>query len=421
MSRKLTLLALAGMAAHSSGASAADIFSFNAYGTIGVVHSSEDQADFVGTVFQPNGAGYTRSWDFGPDSKLAGQVQAKFDDKFSAILQVVSQHQYDSTYTPQVEWANIKYAITSDLDIRAGRIVLPVFLYSESRNVGYSNPWLRAPLEIYTLNSITSNDGGDVTYRFKLGRTSNTAQAFYGRSKAKLPGGAKITAKPNWGFNDTLTVNDLTLRVGYVSQTTDLETNSLDPIFSGLTALGNSLNTFGFQPAGAQALALVQKYSLDGISIKDYTAGISYDPGKWFVIAEGALTKGEGFLSDSKSWYVTGGYRVEKFTPYLTYASTKPDIDTESGISTTGLPGGLAAGATQLNAGINSTLTAFAASQTTASLGVRWDFIASAALKVQYDRIDLGANSGGRFTNQQPGFQTGGSADLISVAVDFVF
>jgi hypothetical protein len=420
MYRNLTALTLATLAMHSSGALASDMFSFNAYGTVGVVHSSEDKADFRGTVFQPNGAGYTESTSFNPDTKLAGQVQAKFNDQWSAIIQLVSQHQYDGTYTPQVEWANVKYSITKSLDIRAGRIVLPVFLYSESRNVGYSNPWLRAPQEIYTINSITSNDGADVTYRFKVAGVANTAQVFYGRAKAKVPGDAEISAKPNWGFNDTATFDDVTLRLGYVSQNTKIDTDSLDPIFNGLTTLGNGLNAFGFSAAGAQALALVDKYSLKDLLIRNYTAGASYDPGKWFVTAEGAISKLDGFLSDSKSWYVTAGYRIAKFTPYAGFAETRPDVDYEPGISTAGL-GPFAAGAAALNAGINTTLAQFATSQSTTSLGLRWDFISNAALKVQYDRINLGANSAGRFTNTQPGFQPGSSSNLISAAVDFVF
>jgi len=37
------------------------MFSFNGFGTAGIVHSSDDKADFVATDFEPNGAGYTRS------------------------------------------------------------------------------------------------------------------------------------------------------------------------------------------------------------------------------------------------------------------------------------------------------------------------------------------------------------------------
>jgi hypothetical protein len=417
---------LAVIAAHSAGASAADtehsMFSFNAFGTIGIVHSNEDQADFVGSVFQPDGAGYSHAWDIGPDTKLAGQVQAKFSDRFSAILQVVAQHQYDDTYTPGVEWANLKFAVTDNLDIRAGRVVLPGFMVSETRLVGYANPWIRPPQEVYSINSITSSDGGDITYRAKLGRAQNTLSGFYGNSEAKLDSGV-VKATPVWGINDTVVLGDLTLRAGYVSLLIDIELkgSTLDPLYSGLTGLGNALNSFGFTTQGAQALALVEKYKLTDIALKSTTLSASYDPGNWFVMAEGTLYKGTRFFSDSKAGYVTGGYRIAKFTPYVTVSSIKTDVKNEPGISTTGLPGGFAAGATALNAGLNTSKENFAATQRSASIGLRWDFMGSADLKVQYDRLSVGDNSSGRFGNTQPGFVTGGDADIVSIAVDFVY
>jgi hypothetical protein len=59
--------------------------------------------------------------------------------------------------------------------------------------------------------------------------------------------------------------------------------------------------------------------------------------------------------------------------------------------------------------------------QDTVSLGVRWDLAKSAALKVQFDRVALGAGSRGTFGNVQPDFQPGGIVRLVSAAVDFLF
>jgi hypothetical protein len=59
--------------------------------------------------------------------------------------------------------------------------------------------------------------------------------------------------------------------------------------------------------------------------------------------------------------------------------------------------------------------------QNTFSAGVRWDFYKNAALKLQYDRVDIDPGSRGTFGNVQPGFQPGGQVQLFSAAVDFVF
>ena len=59
--------------------------------------------------------------------------------------------------------------------------------------------------------------------------------------------------------------------------------------------------------------------------------------------------------------------------------------------------------------------------QRTVSAGVCWDFLKNAALKVQYDHVDLDAGSNGMFGNVQPGFQSGGRVRIVSATVDFVF
>jgi len=40
---------------------------------------------------------------------------------------------------------------------------------------------------------------------------------------------------------------------------------------------------------------------------------------------------------------------------------------------------------------------------------------------VQYDRIELGSGSPGTLVNLQPSFRGGGSVNLVSITIDFVF
>src|ERR1700683_742549 len=134
------------------------IFSFSGFGTAGEVHSSQDQADFTGSVFQPNGAGYTRRWSPEVDSLLGAQLTANIAPKLSAVLQVIAEQNYNGTFTPHVEWANLKYQFTPDFSVRIGRVELPTFLFSDTRKVGYTYPWVRPPIEVYTLLPITAGD-----------------------------------------------------------------------------------------------------------------------------------------------------------------------------------------------------------------------------------------------------------------------
>src|ERR1700684_422544 len=102
--------------------SGSSVFSFSGFGTVGETHSSEDKADFTASIFQPNGAGHTRIWSPEVDSLIGGQL--------SAVVQVIAQQNYDGTYRPHVEWANVKYQFTPDLSARIGRVELPTFLFS---------------------------------------------------------------------------------------------------------------------------------------------------------------------------------------------------------------------------------------------------------------------------------------------------
>lgn len=415
------LLALTGLAQAAEDDSS--IFSFSGFGTLAAVHSSEREADFVGGVSQPNGAGRTHSTSLNPDSKLGGQLNAKFTPTLSAVLQVVTQHQYDNSWTPQVEWANVQYQILPSLRVRLGRIALPSFLVSETRFVGYANPSVRPPQEVYGLNTITSNDGVDAAYVSNFGTAVNTLSGFVGSSKVKTPG-ADTKAKSSWGLNDTWELEAMTVRVSYVSMKFRSDTPPLRPLLQGLdgfAAAASAIPVPGIQAAGAQASAIAQRYNFQSFSHRFLAIGATYDPGGWFVTSEYVRLLADHAFSNSNSGYVTAGYRVGTWTPYATLAATRSAGVNEPGISLSGLPAQLAGGAAALNGGVNALLNHEIITQKSATLGLRWDFMKNAAAKLQYDRIDLGANSQGRLIDSTSNFVLGGKVNLVSAAIDFVF
>lgn len=404
----LAALITAGFGAGAAHGQSLPEMKFSGFGTVSATHSSERNADFVGTIFQPNGAGATRAWAFGVDSKLGGQVDAKFSDNWSAVLQVVSQHGPDNSYNPQVEWANVKYQATPELSVRIGRIAAPSFLVSDTRFVGYAQPWVRPPVEVYGVIPITSNDGIDLSYRKQFSSFTNTVQAYYGTATAKIETG-KVKSKAGWGINDSVQMGDATLRAGYTANELDLELPGISSLLGGVSAFSAIPG-----PIGAQATALRQKYSDKGMKTSSYALAASYDPGQWFAMAEFVSFRGAGILADSNSWYVSGGYRFGSFTPYATYARTKSKVTDEAGIPF--------AAAAPINAGLNGALNnQFNGTQDTISAGVRWDFMKNTSLKLQYDHVKNGSGSAGRLAHPLPALVRGGSYNLFSAALDFVF
>ena len=206
----------------ASGAARADdadkIFSFSAFGTVGMAHSSSSEADYTANQLQPSGTGASHNWS--PiDSKLAGQLTARVNDKLSAVVQVVAMTRTNNRFEPKVEWAFVKYAVTPELSVMLGRTVLPTFMGSETRLLGFSNPWVRPPLETYNQNPTTNLDGVNASYRSNFGSVTNTVQAFYGKNSAHLisyDGSLipTIDADPVRGVVDTIEVGAWTIRGG---------------------------------------------------------------------------------------------------------------------------------------------------------------------------------------------------------------
>jgi hypothetical protein len=385
----------------------APLFSFSGFGTLGGVHSSDDRADFTNSMFKPNGAGYTHSWSNDVDTLIAGQVAATFTPKLSAVLQVISEQSYNNTYTPQVEWANINYQFTPDLSVRAGRTVLPCFFLSENRNVGYTYTWVRPPVEVYHLVPVTTNDGVDVSYRSHLGDLANTMQANAGADTAHLADNAGTAkARHTWGLSDTTELGAFTARLTY--EYTNLTLSALDSFFAE------------FQKFGLQGAAIANRYGADHKPNRFFDIGAGYDPGAWFLMTEWASSQNNSFVTQTSAWDMGGGYRLGKLTPYVLYARTKADKLSDPGLNVSSVPAVLAERALGLNAELNSILSTNPV-QSTDSVGTRWDFERNCDLKLQLDHTRLGAGSSGTFINIQPGFRLGGTVNLFSAAVDFVW
>ncbi len=391
------LAAAISLALCAGAAFAEPTYKLSGFGTLAAVHSDLDTADFTGSVFQPNGAGHTRATATTPDSKLGVQVNAAFNSQWSAVAQVISQYQYDGSYWPQLEWGNVSYKPVDALTLRAGRIALPALLMSESRLVGYAHPWARPPQEVYSILPLTSNDGIDASYRSQFGSVANSVQAYYGTNKVKISGGGQAKAKKSWGVNDTVEVGSLTLRAAYTYLKEDLQVDALTPAFAVLP----------FIPGGEE------KYSTKDMSTHAIALGAQYDPGDWFVISEFVSYKGDGILSDNRSWYLAGGYRFGKFTPYLIHSDVKADIKEETGAS------GFFSFA---NGVINTVLYSVTPTQKTTAIGVRYDVYKNTAIKLQYDHLKTGSRSNGRLkTDPAWGFVQGSDANILTLGVDFVF
>ncbi|MGL4605748.1 MAG: hypothetical protein ACRCU9_16545, partial [Iodobacter sp.] len=136
-----------------------DLFSLSGFATLGAVYNSTDQADFLRDLSQREGAGYSRQLDFGVDSLLGLQLDAKINSEISASAQLISHRRYDNSYTPELNWGFVKYTPNDSVQARVGRLGFAVYMQADSRNVGYSYLPVRPPVDYYGGLPISYMDG----------------------------------------------------------------------------------------------------------------------------------------------------------------------------------------------------------------------------------------------------------------------
>jgi hypothetical protein len=358
-SREIVIAACLVLGASMPPASAAidDYLTFSGFGTLGAVHSTYDEADFIAAVSQVNGVGYSRKWSAAPDSDLGAQANLDLPGGLSGVVQVLSRYDAEGNYKPSIEWANLKYDLTPDLAVRVGRILLPTFEHADIRNVGYSLPWVRIPVEITYGSTATHADGLDLLYQLHTGSITQDLQLQWGTAMQDLPGSAFTANRVHIAmFSDTLRYGDASLHLVYQQAYTEQ-------------------NTPG-------------RLRLAGV-------GFSYEPGPWFVSGDSNYTE-NSFFGDSLAWYVSTGLRFGRFAPYGSYSKLHQESLGTSALSSLG-------------------------NQHTVAAGVRWDFAKNLDLKAQLEQVTLDSlDDPAAFANLQPGARVGDKAHVISLALDFL-
>ena len=335
-----------------------DYLTISGFGTLGAVHSAYDEADFIAAVSQPNGVGYSRKWSATPDTDLGAQANFNLPGNLSGVLQVLSRYDADGNYKPSVEWANLKYDVTPDLSLRIGRILLPTYEHADVRNVGYSLPWVRVPVEITYASTATRSDGLDVLYQLHTGAFTQDLQLQWGTTMQDLPGLAFSSNRSRIAmFSDTVRYGDANLHMVYQQS----DTTEGAPIRLRLTGVG-----------------------------------FAYEPGPWFISEDSNYTQ-SSYFGDLLSWYFGAGMRFGQFAPYAFYSTMHQESVGTSMLTSLG-------------------------NQHTVAAGVRWDFAKNLDFKLQLEQITPDSlDDPVAFANLQPAARVGDKANVISLALDFLF
>jgi hypothetical protein len=364
------------------------------FGTGGFAVTDTGKAEFGRAQSQAEGV--NNDGDVGIDSLFALQGTVHLNDMFSATIQGIVRRLFNTGFELDIPVFFVKAEVTHDLSVRVGRIPLPVFMISDYRQVGYSNIWVRPPIEVYGQIPFDSDDGGDVLYRKTVGPADISAQAFYGKTDVTLAGIA-VQSRRNWGVNANVTVGPLTVRAGR-------NQSSFTSVSAATTQLLGAVNAAGFT-------ALANRLNPLNVPFEFTDFGFSLDETHFTIQGEASRETAGGFLASADGQYLLAGYRILKYTPYAMYSREK--ITSERTDATIPQVGALI----PLALGVDQLINSVGADQHTLSAGVRWDVHESVDVKFQVDRVSPQGN--GLFINVRPGFQ--GPVLVASVTLDFVF
>ena len=398
--KKLAMILLAASCSAFAETSTNGI-SVSGFGTIGAARSDTDKAQFVRSN-QAEGVADTAK--IGLDSNLGLQASYEFNDVVSVTTQVLTRKSTSPSYTTELTLAFVQVKIDDELNLRVGRMGLPTFLISDYQNVGYANTLMRPPVEMYSQTPMETANGVDFNYQHAFDSWNFTAQGLAGVSRGKLflprSGVTEDYRAPTVALALGAQVGSVTLRVSRVEAKLSSDDNV--PINDIVTALNSS----GFVQLGNDITLITGK------KIAFTAVGLT---GKWHNIVVKSeygqrRNKDQSSVPDTDAWYAMVGYRLGNVLPYYSHADFKgagSSITLSSNFPTSGA----------LSSSVRGVLTS--AAQSSDTLGVRWDFARSVALKVQIDRIKPTSKSGSLIYGPAAGLKD--TVTVVGATLDFVF
>lgn len=292
-------------------------------------------------------AGITEESEVNDLSLFALQGTFEVTPKSDIVMQLVGRGADD--WDPQVEWAYLSHRPTNNLQLRAGKMRIPFFMYSDSLEVGYAQPWARPPQSVYGPIAVTSYVGADASYNFNFENSSLTANFFTGFTDEDGNSG-DVQLRNIAGLN--LTWTDYVWSIRGVAATAEADIDA--------TRLAAQA------PAGAN----VNTVLADSDRGNFYGIGASYDDGNWQIISEVTRVELDGRFADTDSAYLSVGHRFGSWTPYVAFGWVESKDDNERAGFVTTAGGTVLAPESILNF-----------QREDYSVGARWDITPGVAIK----------------------------------------
>lgn len=361
----------------------------------------------VGTLDDKNASfeGYDNSISFSQRSLLAIQLEANISEKVSVTTQLLAHS--SETRDSGVEWLYLTYRPTKSIRFKAGRMRTPFFTYSDVLDVGFAYPWISPPQQVYNAYLFDYLDGVSASYEYSAADFGIEFEAYIGEFDDTINVGntseEKAKATNFSGLSILFKSDKLQIRASTHSGETEFEIPELDQ-FSSMLRLASFNQT-------ADSLVSKGNARLNQL-------GVTYDELDYFLKAEWiGISSPILIVPNINSYYLTAGYNLFPFTFHATYANNSVSYED----MLTEIPYGLSPQVDALAAGYSNIYNSLDDdSVKSLSIGVRWDFNISMALKAELTHLKgkQGERSFFNITNPEDFDRR---ANLVQVAWEWVF
>jgi hypothetical protein len=343
---------------------AADL-TFNGFASIGVGRVLDEDDTFPEVDLTGKNSFYDEEVSFKPDTMFALQTIADLYDGLSFTAQVTGKG--SSNFDATLEWAYATYKPSDSWSFSAGRKRVPLYFYSDFLDVGYAYHWIRPPISVYS-QPMTTYDGVQGTYSFPIGNWDTSISYYYGISK--------FDAVSNDNDDKTTIAGREDSEFEYDALTGIVFNTSYDWMRIRATYVQAQFSASAVIPVVGQRIDLMDEF------VDFFGVAVFLTPGNWTVGAEYTEFEFDDLVNGEENWYLTAGYRIDSFLPHITYTHSENKDNISDGDDLDNI-----------------------------TLGLRWDFHPSAAIKFEYSENDIDAGAGGSDSD----------AELVAMSIDLFF
>ncbi len=320
-----------------------------------------------------NAGKYESNTSFRPDTTAGIQAQSHLLENISMNTQIIGQG--NDNFNAELDWLYLTYEFHPSAFLEVGRKRLPLYYYSEFFDVGYAYVWVRPPVDNYTWQ-INHYNGVSLRQHFDINDMSGDITLYYGREDSKdnpilgelYKSAVDETWREMYGVVFSLSESIWDIRLNFLNGRNDR------------TLYGYKINPSTGEIVESEDTQLTFK----DYEFTNYGASLNLDTAYGFLLTEYNIRNREKD-PQIQTYLVSIGARWNTWALHLTFSEFKQDKENNGNK---------------------------AEEHNTKSIGVRWDFHTSAAVKLQFDHFD---DTGGL------GYEVGGDSQTVSTSLDMVF